>query len=221
MPPLGSRIAILSLIGVFSLLATQASAQPPQPAKLERHPWVSVTLGLSVPTVRDPGDELRMQVKLLPAGMLSWMLGAGWGPLVLAARIECGFGGLRSRDEGVARGVGYVLGMGPSLRASLYEGALGVALAGGASFWHVGTAVEAVLGKEGDTYPQLAMQALAPGAALQVTGRRKNLMFELRYQRHYWFRTTDEAYASSFRAWDFMPSDQWLVSVGGWFDGRK
>ena len=221
MMPLRWRCSVWTLVSLLAFFANPASAQPPPSTKLERHPWVSVALGLSTPSVRDRQDELRMQVQLIPAGMLSWMLGAGWGPIVLAMRLECGFAGLRSRNEEVERGIGYVLGFGPSFRASLYEGALGVALVADASFWHVGTAVERVLGEEGETFPQLGMQALAPGAALQVTGRRKNLMFELRYQRHYWFRATDEAYASSFRAWDFMPSDQWLVSVGGWFDRVK
>lgn len=198
--------------------ATQ-SGRSSRPEKLERYPWASVGLGLALPSFRNSADALYAQNQLIPAGMLSFTLGAGWGSVVVGARLEFGFGGLRSRNDEVTRGIGYVLAIGPSLRASLYQGAVvGVALVGDASFWHVGTAAESLL-EEGRSYPQLGMQALAPGAALQFTGRTNHFLFELRYQRQYWFRATDEAYASSFRGWDFMPTDQWLVSVGG-FVGR-
>src|SRR5690606_9575779 len=167
------RLVGWSLIGLLALFASQASAQSVHAPRSERHPWGSVALGLSIPSVRDPGDELRTQTRLIPAGVLSWLLGAGWGPWVLAARFDVGCGGLRSTNEGVERGVGYVFGIGPSLRASLYEGELGVALVGDASFLHVGTSAERILGND-VTYPQLGQQAVAPGAALQVTGRRKH-----------------------------------------------
>jgi hypothetical protein len=170
-----------------------------------------------------------MAPRLTPAGVLSLAAGAGLGLCVVGLRLDYGFGAVAPEGR---RGSGYVFALGPVFRATLLEARgsalekdagsqVGLAVVADTSWMRVGTAEKDWCRDDDcpdERFPNMGLHALTMGAGLQLVTR--HIVFEVRYQRPYWFRVIDSYTGVDSRDWNFMRSDQWMVTLGGFFDAR-
>lgn len=229
-------IGVLSrFLSIWLLVwCSSVAAQAPSAELADARPrasgfWGSVSAGVATPVGHSAGAYPDLAPKLTPAGVLSLAGGAGLGPCVVGARLDWGFGAVAPDGR---RGAGYLFALGPFFRATLLESRgsaldertasqLGLATVADVSWMRVGTSEEDWCPGDDvceETFPNLGLHALTMGAGLQLITR--HIVFEVRYQRPYWYRIIDSYTGLDARDWKFMRSDQWMVTLGGFFDAR-